>query len=554
MAVQKLEFLEGFEQRMQLVAAIDSIINRGNRKMEFEKLFEPGQLDNIILSVLVFIMERTLTEDEDCTMESIAAFVAQIIPEYFNREQSTCPPAPDPLNSDVIRKLTEYIIKDILQNGGEARYYPVMKYGQGMEQLRIRLIDDKLIDDQRGYVLNYQLTDQGYDLLFRTKEVEQEISFTIEELKLRELIKRKNYKKAIGQSANLVQMIRQKKNDIRQFVQKVRENIYDVNIEEFERLVSSTYTLLEEEYGMMNEIRAMIVLSEERLKEEENTRGALDEQMTKARSEIAVIRRNINLTIGEQKELIIERLSLSRIYKETIADSFALSRARYYDFEQVILKPLEHCDENKVPSLWQLLNPLFKPNPDRTLNLLTLFERQARLKQEEEGTQSIAVEELGEDTELRRISQLNDRNIEFIRSLLEFADRRRESFRFGEFFQDLEQNENQNQNQNLFQELTEDDLIFKTMLKLYDLQVIDLKKWKAQQEDVVANATGELDVSYCLYRIMQYSYPDLLGIKKLEISKPDEQLLVRELETQIGEGKFSRRIAISDFRIEVSFE
>ncbi len=188
------------------------------------------------------------------------------------------------------------------------------------------------------------------------------------------------------------------------------------------------------------------------------------------------------------------------------------------------------------------------PNPDRTLNLLTLFERQARLKQEEEGTQSIVVEELGEDTELRRISKLNDRNIEFIRSLLEFADRKRESFRFGEFFLDLETNHN------VFQELTEDDLIFKTMLKLYDLQVIDLKKWKTQQEDVVANATGELDVSYCLYRIMQYSHPDLFGIKKLEISKPDEQLLVRELETQIGEGKFSRRIAISDFRIEVSFE
>lgn len=536
MAITKLEFLEGFEQRMQLVAGIDSIINRLNRKMEFERLFEPGQLDNIILSVLVFIMERTLTEDEDCTMDSIANFVAQIIPEYSLN-----------LPLEVNRKLTEYIIKDILQNGGEARYYPVMKYGQGMEQLRIRLIDDKLIDDQRGYVLNYQLTDQGYDLLFRTKEVEQEISFTIEELKLRELIKRKNYKKAIGQSANLVQMIRQKKNDIRQFVQKVRENIYDVNIEEFERLVSSTYTLLEEEYGMMNEIRAMIVLSEDRLKEEENTRGALDEQMTKARSEIAVIRRNINLTIGEQKELILERLSLSRIYKETIADSFALSRARYYNFEQVILKPLEKCEENNITSLWQLLNPLFKPNPDRTLNLLAFFERQARLKQEEEVTQRIVVEELGEDTELRRIIKINDCNIEFIRSILEFADRKRESFRFGEFFHDLESNEN------VFKELTADDLIFKTMLKLYDLQVIDIFKWKAQQEDVVANATGELDVSYCLYRL-EYSQPDLYGIKKLEISKPDEQLFEQEIETHIGEEKFSRRIAISDFRIEVSFE
>jgi hypothetical protein len=273
-------------------------------------------------------------------------------------------------------------------------------------------------------------------------------------------------------------MIRQKKNDIKQFVQKVRENIYDVNIEEFERLVSSTYTLLEEEYSMMNEIREMIVLSEERLKEEEDTRGALDEQMTKARLEIGVIRRNINLTISEQKELILERLSLARIYKETIADSFALSRARYYDFEQVILKPLEKCEEQNISSLWQLLNPLFNPNPDRILNLLTLYERQARLKQEEEVLPSIVMEELGEDKELQKIKKVNDSNIEFIRSVLEFAGRQRGSFRFSEFFQDLQGKEK------VFQELTADDLIFKTMLKLYDLQVIDLNKWKAQREDV----------------------------------------------------------------------
>ncbi len=535
-AATRFEFLEGFEKRMQLVAAIDSIINRTNRKMEFERLFEPGQLDNIILSVLVFIMERTLTEDEECTMDSLARFVAQILPEYSQA-----------LPSEVVRKLTEYIIKDILQNGGEARYYPVMNYGKGMEQLRIRLIDDKLIDDQRGYVLNYQLTDQGYDLLFRTKEVEQEISFTIEELKLRELIKRKNYRKAIGQSANLVQMIRQKKNDIRQFVQKVRENIYEVNIEEFERLVAGTYTLLEEEYSMMGEIRSMILLSEERLKEEEDLRGALDEQMIKARSEIGIIRKNINLTISEQKELILERLSLSRIYKETIADSFALARARYYDFEQVILKPLEQCPEEKLPSLWQLLNPLLRPNPDRILNVLSLYERQARLKQEDEGSPSVLLEELGEDVELRKISKINDRNLELLGSLLEFAERKRESFRLSELMQDLETKTE------VYKELTEDDLIFKTMLKLYDLQVIDLSKWREEQEEVVANATGELDVSYCLYRL-EYVHPDLFGIKRIEICKSDEEVYEQEILTYIGQEKLSRRIAISDFWIEVSFQ
>jgi hypothetical protein len=411
---------------------------------------------------------------------------------------------------------------------------------------RVRLIDDRLKESDRGYVTTYQLTDQGYDLLFRTKEVEQEISFTIEELKLRELIRRKNYKKAIGQSGNLVQMIRQKKNDIRQFMQKIRENIYDVDIREFERLVGSTYTLLEEEYGIMNEIRDMIVLSEERLKEEEASRGTLDEEMKRARSEIAIIRRNINTTIDEQKELILERHGLSKIYKETIADSFSLSLARNYDFEREILVRLEKCNERVIPSLWQLFNPLFRPNPDRKLNLLSLFERQARLRQEEDATEGVTIEELGEDTERLRIKKINNANTEFIRSILEFAAGKGAVFRFGELFAYLKGREG------IFDLLIADDLVFRSVLKLYDLNVIDLKSWKAQHDEVVANATGELDVSFCLYCI-EYDSPDLYGVKKIAIRKPDESIFEEEVSLLQGDVLFSRRIAISDFMIEVSF-
>lgn len=73
-------FLEGFEKRMQIVAAVDSIVNRGNRNMEIERLFAPGELDNIIFSVLVFVMERTLSEDEECTLNSIQTFLFGILP------------------------------------------------------------------------------------------------------------------------------------------------------------------------------------------------------------------------------------------------------------------------------------------------------------------------------------------------------------------------------------------------------------------------------------------------------------------------------------------
>jgi hypothetical protein len=531
--MRELEFLEGFEKRMQILAAIDSIVNRFNRNMDIEKLFEHAQLDNIILSVLVFIMERTLSEDEECTLDSISTFLGSIIPEYgldFPAENT--------------RALAEYIIKDILQNGGEARYYPVMKYGEGWTRTRIRLIDDKLKDSEQGYVVSYQLTNQGYDLLFRTKEVEEEISFTIEELKLRELIKRKNYKKAISQSANLRQMIRQKRNDISQFIQKIRENIYDVDIREFEKLVGSTYALLEEEYGTMNEIRDMIVLSEQRLQEEESTRGSLDEEMKKARREISIIRRNIISTIDEQKQVILERHSLSKIYKEMIVDSFSLSLARVYDFEQEILIPMERCDEKIIASLWKLLNPLFKPNPYQNLNLLSLYERQARIRPEDEATEGVPIADLGEDMEWLKIKSLNEVHIELIRVILELAALQGTSFRFSELHAYLQSRPD------IYEQIVQGEQLFKSMLKLYDLNRIDIAAWQTRPDEVVANATGEMDVSFCLHRIA-YDRPDMYGVKAIVVQKPDDNLFEDDILYRLNDAIFSQHIIISDFIIEV---
>lgn len=519
---------------MQILAAIDSIVNRRNRNMDIENLFENAQLDNIILSVLVLIMERTLTEDEECTIHSISAFLKDILPAYGLE-----------FPADTTRKIAEYIIKDILQNGGEARYYPVMKYGEGFISTRIRLIDDKLRESEQGYVVSYQLTNQGYDLLFRTKEVEQEISFTIEELKLRELIKRKNYKKAIAQSANLRQMIRQKRNDISQFIQKIRENIYEVDIAEFERLVGSTYALLEEEYGTMNEIREMIELSEQRLHEEENTRGSLDEEMKKARREIGIIRRNIISTIDEQKGIILERHSLSKIYKEMIEDSFSLSLTRVYDFEREILKPLEQCDESKIISLWQLLNPLFKPNPDKNLSLLSLYERQARIRTEDQVPEGLNIEEMGEDKEWLKVKRINDANIQLMQALLEWAGARGESFRFSEFHGYLQSRPE------IYDQVMEGELLFKSMLKLYDLSSIDIAAWQRERNEVVANnVTGELDVSFCLHSI-EYERPDIYGIRKIQIIKPDDSLFEDDINYRRDDVVYSRHIVFSDFLIEV---
>jgi len=65
------EFLEGFHQRMQLIGVVDALINRRNKKQELENPVGDKEFENLIFSVLVFIMDKTLTEEEECTKNHI---------------------------------------------------------------------------------------------------------------------------------------------------------------------------------------------------------------------------------------------------------------------------------------------------------------------------------------------------------------------------------------------------------------------------------------------------------------------------------------------------
>jgi Mediator complex subunit 30. len=531
------DFLEAFEKRMQIVAVVDSVVNRRNRNMELEKVFQQGQLENLVFSVLVYIMDRTLSEDEECTAESITDFIGSILPSNFDIR----------LTSDMYKRISEYIIKNILQNDGVPLYYPVMSYTQGKSiQLRIKLIDDKVSEVDGKYRISYVLTDQGYDFLFRTKEVEQEINFTIEELKLRELIKRKNYKKALQQSNNLIQMVRQKKKDLRQFMDQIRENIYSVDVGKYEELVNSTYELLQEEYDILNDIKNMITLSENRLREELARTGVLDQDMEKAEREISMISGNITTTLKEQRDLIIDRHSLSSIYIDTIRDAFQYTMEKRYDFEEEVLKKMESCTEPMIQRFWQLLNPLFMPEPYRNLNILNLFDRQGKLKNEDsEETIGIELEELALDMEKQRIEQANKTYTVIIRELLLYIINCGGRTSFSSFVQHLQGDAV------IYEMVTENRFLFTTLLKLYDLDVVDIEKWLQEQEEIVDNATGEFDLAYCLFKICEES-SNLFGIRALHVTNPDNTLFDVIIMEKHNECCFKVTIEITDFLIEVT--
>ena len=254
----------------------------------------------------------------------------------------------------------------------------------------------------------------------------------MEELKLRELIRRKNYGRAIRQSAGLIQMIRQKKRELQQFLDRVRDNVLTIDVGDFETLYKSTFDLLADEYGTMREIRSMLLLAYDHLQAEMAIRDTLDVEMTKALSEMERIRRNLDLAVAEQQAMILERHTVSDMYAGIMKEAFSRRLLNRFDFEAEMLKPMTRMDAASMNQVFQLMNPLFLPKPPKWLGIGAVYAPQQKLRTTEEALPGIVYDGLEEDVEGRRILLRNARHVAFTEGLLQYAAMHADGFRLQE--------------------------------------------------------------------------------------------------------------------------
>jgi hypothetical protein len=524
--------MEGFDRRMRFLAMAVAIVRRTGRNMELERLFDDQEMDSLIMAVLVFAMEETLSENRDCTLVKISQFLDRLITNV----------KPD-FPQERLRDLTEYIVKTVLKNDGEPRYYTLLHPEKGFQRVRVDFLADSKEEMPASIRIHYQLTDQAYDFLFRTKEVDSELRFTMEELKLRELIRRKNYGEAIRQSAGLVQMIRQKKRELQQFLDRVRDNVLTVDVGEFETLYRSTFDLLDDEYGTMREIRDMLHLAYVHLQEQMTMHDMLDKEMAKALAEVERIRRNLDMAVAEQQTMILERYTVSELYGDVMKEAFSRRILNRFDMGKEILKPMMRMDATAMKKVGRLLNPLFLPEPSKWLGVGAAYAPQQKLRIAEETAPGISFDGLEEDFEAAKVRMMNGYHISFVDGLLQYAAQHPGGFRLDELHQWLESRENRERQ-------PDGNTLFQAVMRLYEAGVVDVAAWKAERPEVAENATGEFDLEYCLHRV-ERERPDMHGISLLRLSWPDGAVFETTTRVEVAGAMYESKGIISNLHFQV---
>ncbi len=527
------DFLENFEKRMEWIGIASSIINRRGKNTELENLFDENEMTNIIISVLLFIMEKTLEENNECEMHHIEAFLDQLTREYYSKA----------FNQFQIRDIAGYIIKDILQNNGSRYAYPLVNYTKrAVEEITIRLVSDKIIDEKNERRIVYMLTNQGYEFLFRMREVDEEIQLTIEQLKLKEYIKRKKFSSAVRQSYELIKLVRQKKKDLEGFILSIRQNIHSVDIEQYEALMKSTYSMLAEEYDTMDEIQKMIHMAEEKIKEENASGRDFEQKLSKARAEIMEIHHNIGLVISEQRDLIINRTSLSDLYMDTIKRSFEFSFEKRYDFEDVILNNLERYTQ-VLDNCLNLLKPLFLPSRRSVLGIGDIYASQAIIKEStEQSSHTVSVEEIDDSAERARIKRIGERFVASVALIVSEAMKAAEDEETGEVMHTGEVSlsaiidKTRETDPLLYDEIVRDRCIFLVALKLYDIGTVNVSGFYGGLGRVIMQPSEEFNIEYCLVKVRNM-IEGIEKLKELRIEKTGKEMEVTIERTEDRSGR-----------------
>ena len=484
------EFLKNFVQRMKCVGRYSVLCSNSFDKRPWKEygVETRDEQMNMLFTLLLFIMEYSLRE-ENCTMDDIAAFVEDVCNSDYARK----------LNFEQSREFARFMVEDILGNSGSSMYFKAFDYeNRAYQNINIRYIDNKVVYLENGVRrTSYYLTDEGYNMVLSTKEMENNLKLSIHEMLFKLHLEKADYNRAVDDIKNVFGQLRKQSQRIADAILSVRRNALSYSVEEYGNLVEDNINTVVETREKFRMHRQFI---EEKIEEFEEKQMDTEDFTAKERenlNNLRIIGGYLTRTLDEHQRILGQHFDLKKLYDEELENYSNMTLVQRFPFRSdvydVILKDaslLQHID--------QVFQPLFIGRVNKIFNPEKMLEYQKKLKKSSEDDEDVELdfdeEEYNREKEKRRLERMKKYE-GCVCAVLEQLLRRGELT-----LQDLQEDCGQETGKSLFPTA---EIFREVMIEFLTAGTIDLAVLRKEQADYLMDTADGFVLNETLLRLTE---------------------------------------------------
>lgn len=520
----KLDFLKSFTKRMKSVGAYALLFRNILPKQTWKQygLETFDEQTNVVFSVLLYIMEQSL-KDETCTSVDIGSFLDTINAEQLKK----------PWSYHDCMELADFIVNSILCDDGKAMYFESLDYEEETKkQLHISFIANKIVYENNEAVrrTSYYLTEDGYNLMLSTLEIESNMKLTIHEMIFHLHLEKQSYDKAVEDIKNIFNYLRIQLKKMEEAMRKIRQNALQFSVADYKDILEGNFQSIDETKKKFIEYRNRVTYLVQELEEKNIHVEKLNKEDMEKLENLKIIEEYLNRSLDEHQKILSSHFDLKALYTKELESLSQMSLVKRFHIKNDFYEKLME-DANTIANLEIFLRPLLNRQIDKTYYIGKALEYQKKIKEkEEERTEQL---DDFDDEEWRKEQE---------RKIEEKLDRYKKSFSCLLKFLKKEKNIKLSRIQVLLTEQEREELlpnieIFReVMVELLKNGNFDIERLRQEKLAHFQEKAREFQVNLCLLEILEET-EELGQLKKLTVYRDPEKQVVEFQNVKDEEGK-----------------
>lgn len=528
------EFLKNFPRRMKNVGLYAVLIQNSAQKMSW-KQFGFSKFDeqlNLIFAVMLYIMEQSLKE-ENCTMDDIGAYIDTLNTRYLQKQ----------ITYEDCRKLGDFIVNVILSNEGRAMYFDGYDFEQNAYHImHVSYVANRIVYlNQEVRRTSYYLTDDGYNLILSTLEIENNMKLTIHEMIFQMHLEKQSYDKAVDEIKNVFNLMRIQLQKIQEAMGKIRRNALNYSVRDYEEILLENLDTISDTKEKFQKYRELVRSRVKKLEEENINVRRLGEKEEENLENLRIIESYLNRTIDEHQKILSSHFDLKALYTRELELLSQVSLIRRFSFRNEFYdKVLEN--PAALENLDYFLRPLFNQEPEKVYNLnKALLYQKPSVRNGEEDIEEI----LDFDEEAYRKEQEQKHKEKMKQYENSLGILLEQAVSEGEISLLNLQNKihkDEITSKEIQKQLIPSVEIFKEiMVELIRNKEIDIEKIKRERSEFIQEQTEDFQLSEMLLQLSESKFADQ-KIRKIEVYRIEDGNTVTfdNVQTEVGETKSIR--------------